>query len=416
MPLTDEASDAFDAFESAYPYEAMHFDSIVQHLQDRFHGSETLEKFKKEFNDCEQKSRETVQDFAARLEKKFNQAYPPDKDRTKSTQQLRLGILRDKFIAGLETTLQERLRLALAVQPESYKASAFTELIKLASRLHVEINNKSEKKVIEFLKAVNDKPSPEMLAIQSSMAKLEKKIEKFNVASQAPCTGSDQEEINKGGKSQQLSNQEVASWIVAAVQQAQIQPTLQHQYAPANNSYYQPRNQYNPPSQAPRPPPNDENNARLCHLCNSPEHLKNECPKRRGCRWCRETILHPRQICPMRPQNPPRPCNTCRQWHWFDQCPERRNAGYRSQQAMEMQQPQQQRQQYAVNQQTFSQQNAQQQYTVNQQAFPQQFPQQPPQPRQQMYEGRSNPPQQGPSSYTQAMQPGRHIAPGQQEN
>ena len=50
MPLTDEASDAFDAFESAYPDEAMHFDSIVQHLQDRFHGSETLEKFKKEFN------------------------------------------------------------------------------------------------------------------------------------------------------------------------------------------------------------------------------------------------------------------------------------------------------------------------------------------------------------------------------
>ena len=142
MRLNDEASDAFDAFESAYPDEAMHFDSIVQHLQDRFHGSETLEKLKKEFNDCEQKSRETVQDFAARLEKKFNQAYPPDKDRTKSTQQRRLGILRDKFIAALETTLQERLRLALAVQPESYKASAFTELIKLASRLHVEINNK----------------------------------------------------------------------------------------------------------------------------------------------------------------------------------------------------------------------------------------------------------------------------------
>jgi hypothetical protein len=132
--------------ETATPKDAKKYEKVKKYFRNRYHAGETAEGFKREFDNCSQNPSESVQDYASRLETAFNYAYPADKEQSAGNQAMRLIVLKDRFVAGLESKLQEKLRTALAMKPED---ANFSELVRMASRLGIEIVAK-ERKMIEF--------------------------------------------------------------------------------------------------------------------------------------------------------------------------------------------------------------------------------------------------------------------------
>jgi len=74
--LADEAADSFITFKKAEPLKCRDYKAVKQHLMGRFHGAESTDSCEQQFENCKQKARESIADYAARLEKLFNYAYP----------------------------------------------------------------------------------------------------------------------------------------------------------------------------------------------------------------------------------------------------------------------------------------------------------------------------------------------------
>ena len=159
--LCNNASITFTNLEKAAPEDAKIFNKVTAYFHQRYHGFETKEEFRRLFKKCSQKTEENVQEFCARLETHFNYAHPIEEDSTEASRKIQKGILKERFVEGLESKLQEKLRTALAMTSVSYEDMDFNELVRLASRLSIEVQGK-EKKTYEFVKAIKEEIRAEL--------------------------------------------------------------------------------------------------------------------------------------------------------------------------------------------------------------------------------------------------------------
>jgi len=159
--LCNNASVTFTNLETSSPKDAKVFAKVTQYFHERYHGFETKEEFRRVFNKCSQKPDENVQSFCSRLETHFNYAYPTISGSTEDSRLVQRDRLKERFVEGLETKLQEKLRTAIAMKAENYEDMELNELVRLASRLSMEVQGK-ERKIFEFTKAIKEELKAEI--------------------------------------------------------------------------------------------------------------------------------------------------------------------------------------------------------------------------------------------------------------
>ena len=300
--LTNLAAEALDDFiRSKVKYE-ISYKAAKEHLMNRFHGAETREMYEREYRSCIREAGETVLDYAHRLKRLFQHAYPLTEEQRAIPDVLtvRDQLLRDRFIAGLPIKLREKVKF------KSF--NSYDDLVKSATKYDVSIQEMDdEKKKVEIIARIAGLQQEETTKdseITTAIKQIKDEIlqlKEFN----KPKTGRNIERNKYVKIEENPSNpwpQTPQSYVPQFGQQMypqptysstfkpemQIPPTPPNQYRPPN--FYQPRtptveqkfNQFNPQNQFFRAPNWQQNNQStrqpiICHRCNKPNHISRNC-------------------------------------------------------------------------------------------------------------------------------------------
>jgi hypothetical protein len=125
-------------------------------FQENFHGDEDADFYRDKFDEIQRKPKENISNYAFRLKIIYQRAYPSNKLETQEELASQLQFLRQKFLQGLESELQHKVRFK--------KVSTFEELVavtqKYAKRVQLEQNDKDKKL---FVNAVTNTQTDSLL-------------------------------------------------------------------------------------------------------------------------------------------------------------------------------------------------------------------------------------------------------------
>ena len=169
--LLDTAAESLDEFIRANPENTISYAAAKAHLMNRFHGSETREMYEKEYRFCIKQSGESVLDYAHRLRKLFQHAYPlTEKERNlPDVMNMRDKFIRDKFISGLPKKLKERVKFKTF--------SKFEDLIQHATKYEVSIQEmEEEKKEIAYVAHIAGYTLPPVKSIADTLQEIQSEV------------------------------------------------------------------------------------------------------------------------------------------------------------------------------------------------------------------------------------------------
>jgi Zinc knuckle len=297
--LISLAAETLDDFMRSHPVDEITYEAAKEYLMNRFHGAETREMYEKEYRSCARESGETILDYAHRLKRLFQHAYPlTDEQRAiPDVLTIRDQLLRDKFIAGLPIKLRERVKFKTF--------HSYEDLVKSATKYDVTLQEMNEeRKKIEIVSRIagfNKQDSSDNSELTSAINQLKEEIAELKVRNKPTTT----QGINNGNKqeleSERMPNfrQNLPSQQPRYTQNAQQNPfhygTPQQSFSQYQNSgtipfpRYQPpffnQNNFQPfPFQPPQQnaPQSGQDNTYfqqtiICHRCKRPGHYARNC-------------------------------------------------------------------------------------------------------------------------------------------
>lgn len=304
--LTERAFSVMQTIIKNYPHD---YQSIKNQLLDYFHGDENAELYQKKFSKAKRKPGEKIIDYAHRIKEIFRRAYPNG-----YSEKTFAVILMQKFIEGLDSTLQQKIK---------YKTFKHYHDLVAATRIYAQRIEamETDREKNEFVRAVDQQSESEIKELKQMLLE-QKEIVKSAVASirqgnkvqEEPKTETD--EIKEVLSDLAKAVKELQGWKVDGVTSYyQKQMPLQKQV-----TFNQPTSQQNRNGNRPNRQYNNGNNQQFTnnpngHVAFAPKYPQNQPVNQQA----------PNFAAPQRQQNysatPPMICTFCgRRGHLQEQC------------------------------------------------------------------------------------------------
>lgn len=147
--LTNAALDVYYDLKETYDANAITYKLLKERLQQRFHAGEDKNFYQQKLEKCSRRPGEEIRQYAHRLVKYFNKAYPIDPDNHNAA--TRFEFLRSSFLKGLSHELRVKLRMK--------DIGDFETLVSKAEKYAPLYDEKERKDDREYIDAVRTKRS-----------------------------------------------------------------------------------------------------------------------------------------------------------------------------------------------------------------------------------------------------------------
>ena len=137
------SGEAYDFLQDVMENGNYNYRKIKEIFQENFHGDEDVDFYQEKFEEIQRKPKENILNFAFRLKAIYQRAYPSHKAELPQEKLTQLRFLRQKFLQGLESELQNIVR--------HKAASTFEELVAITQKYakRVQLNQHGiEKKIL----------------------------------------------------------------------------------------------------------------------------------------------------------------------------------------------------------------------------------------------------------------------------
>ena len=190
---TKMSGDAYDFLQNIMESGTLEYNKIKALFQENFHGDENADFYQEKFDEMQRKPKENILNYAFRLKTIYQRAYPSNKLETKEEKKTQLQFLRQKFLQGLESELQNIIRYK--------KVNSFEELVaitqKYAKRVQIDQTDKDKR---SFVNAVSiDENSQLIQAIEKQSASINKQSESINAIATSLKFGNKPPDLNIQG-------------------------------------------------------------------------------------------------------------------------------------------------------------------------------------------------------------------------
>ena len=170
--LYGEAAEEFDTFKLDNPIRARSYTEVRSRLMKLFHSMETRSQRSVEFHNMSREPEENMRRYANRMRKAFHLAYPLKGTLDPSTNASREQMMMDRFIEGLQSDLQARLK--------HKEFPSFEKLIDKAELLAMALEEAQTRSRIHAVFAAREGTTsqPELARVMEALERLNEKVER----------------------------------------------------------------------------------------------------------------------------------------------------------------------------------------------------------------------------------------------